>query len=269
MIGKKLKNIRNELSISLSQISKEIDVSRSYISDVENEKKISSYPVFIKVIDFLSKVSPINEKNKDLFLTEKLYNEWKENCQFNLSDDSNFEGYYELWAPDGFIITMLSDTDKEDEQLIDEKKRDFFFQKSFLPDGRDGDYKNTNERYIPIYQAIDGMDYQVQQWWKMHYFQDMVLSVLDSNETLGDKEARLFAIIQNELASLNSGSRQGEFLSFTHSISPNKEYSLDLSSLLSSNMKLTLRGSYLSDEEHTFLKTVVEGMIARRKELDK
>ena len=70
MIGKKLKEYRQTLKVTGETLANLAGIKRSYLSQIENEKKVPPIDTFINIVNSISKISPINDENVNDVLTE-------------------------------------------------------------------------------------------------------------------------------------------------------------------------------------------------------
>lgn len=89
MIGSKLKKYRLMLDLTGATLANLSGINQPYLSKIENEKIVPPMDTFMNLVNALAKVSPITDENFNEILTEKLYQEFKTNFTFEISDLKN------------------------------------------------------------------------------------------------------------------------------------------------------------------------------------
>lgn len=76
MIGSKLKKYRQNLKVTGETLSNLAGIKRSWLSQIENEKKYPPVDTFMNLINAIAKISPLNDENSKIVLTEDSYREF-------------------------------------------------------------------------------------------------------------------------------------------------------------------------------------------------
>lgn len=89
-MGKRIKEGRNRIGITQEKLAEKIDVSPSYISEIERGSSICSLAVLVNIADILnlnldSLINGINADNADISFSEILNNIPKKNQELYIS----------------------------------------------------------------------------------------------------------------------------------------------------------------------------------------
>lgn len=76
MIGAKLKKYRQDLKLTGETLAGLAGIKRSWLSQIENEKKYPPVDTFMNLINAIAKVSPITQENSKIILNEENYREF-------------------------------------------------------------------------------------------------------------------------------------------------------------------------------------------------
>lgn len=89
-MGKRIKEGRNKVGITQEKLAEKIDVSPSYISEIERGSSICSLAVLVNIADILnlnldSVINGINTDNADTYFSEILNNIPKKNQELYIN----------------------------------------------------------------------------------------------------------------------------------------------------------------------------------------
>ena len=93
MIGQKLKKYRQTLQVTGETLANLAGIKRSYLSQIENEKKIPPSDTFMNLIVAMSEIAPFNKENSLEILTDINYQKFRSDVTIKIEDipnDPNF-----------------------------------------------------------------------------------------------------------------------------------------------------------------------------------
>ena len=94
MIGQKLKKYRQTLQVTGETLANLAGIKRSYLSQIENEKKIPPSDTFMNLIVAMCEIAPFNKENSLEILTDKNYQKFRSDVNIKIEDipnDPNFD----------------------------------------------------------------------------------------------------------------------------------------------------------------------------------
>lgn len=261
MIGKKIKEFRNEVKITSSLLAKNSGITQPYLSQIENEKRFPSVEVFFKLILTLARNGKITVENiHDLDIAT--FEEWKAT-----QSKEDYENSVELLEKQLFSNEDFVFTDKIYEELLHEKY----------------------ERLIELYQSSEESDIETAytkellfEWWYDHFLEDLYNEFIYigvekkvNDYILHPQEKEIMTTI------LSVRSEGGNYNIYDDSseINANKEMlegkkvKIDLSPIFfdkennySKKLLLEIDNEPLSPEELSALKFVIQGIRYNRKQ---
>jgi Predicted transcriptional regulators len=300
MIGKKLKAYRINLELTGETLANLAGIQRSYLSQIENEKKVPPFDTFINLVKAIAKVSLITEENEDFIFSEKNYELFRGVIRFEMKDKflnvfPNQTSKYELLG-----LGMLSE--EPDHLEIEETLREAF--NSLREDALEWEekdvfnllavenYSETNDEghsILPIYSGIYEFDFirnSLYEWWYNHILQDIMKTgikdnVIYADETINEIDTPLSAYNTN----ISEGDRKllaelwplmnenGDFTptnddnntNITKELLNGKVVNFDLNSYTDKNIRLFLDGQLLSNQEKEMLKVSLSAIRFNRK----
>ncbi|MDU0403482.1 hypothetical protein KF7HA_01842 [Lactococcus lactis] len=88
MIGKKLKEYRLSLGVTGETLAGLAGIKRSWLSQIENEKKYPPLDTFMNIVNAIAKISPLSDKNANEILTEERYEDFRKLVTLEFEDYS-------------------------------------------------------------------------------------------------------------------------------------------------------------------------------------
>ena len=302
MIGKKLKEYRQTLKVTGETLANLAGIKRSYLSQIENEKKVPPIDTFINIVNSISKISPINDENVNDVLTEEMYQEFKSLLKITLfhnsPNDSDFDKdkrvvenvMVDAYMIDGGNIDIGFDLDKKRVELVTSKDIDSILKPLFF-DGYKMDSYNFN---IANDDYSDVIAYQIPEvrenlfkWWYNYILQDIIKTGIKDNVIYADKEINEIDMpLSNYDTNLSEADRKllaelwplmdenGQFTPYNDDDSINiskdllngKTVTFDIRSITDKNVRALLDGQLLSNDELTAIKFTLNGIRYNREQ---
>lgn len=287
MIGKKLKEYRRNLKLTGETLANLAGIQRSYLSQIENEKKIPPFDTFMNLVDAIAKILPINDENASEILTEEVYQDFKSLLEIEKSElkkeylnydfekkkknyserkgvyvtanseadmGKNWRVYYDM-DPIDIAFVPEDKLDKIDE-IIDKKLRKLFFDN--YKGGQEYSFVTPwnltvldNEWYSPIF--IYGLDFVAQslyEWWYNHILKDFY-DTFGANLEVSPEELVIYSAL---LSIMNPDETftpysSDDTINIPKSLLNKKTVTFDIGYIKDKNLKLNLDGKLLSNVE--------------------
>lgn len=286
MIGAKLKNYRESLKFTGEVLSGLAGIKRSWLSQIENEKKYPPMDTFMNLVEAIAHTSIINEKNKDYVLSDKNFVSFLKltsffvkipNAKWNQDDDSigwyqnisDLVKYSSLITDDAGVCTILCrlsgyspifkiyifpENFNDSYEMIAEIKKElkkFFMREAFTELISNTEEKPAQKMVVYHFEEVRETLFE---WWYNSILQDFYYSfryAMNNELALAEEEVIIF----NKLSSLIN--HDGTFTPFSDeditnipkSLLNEKTVTFDISYIKDKNLKLTLDGKLLSNQE--------------------
>lgn len=283
MIGKKIKEYRQLLKVTGTVLANLAGIKQSYLSQIENERKVPPLDTFINLVTAISKVAPLNNENAPYILTEENYKDFRKMLLVKdmaplVDENNNVIGLeYSIKYNDIDIYDFYPVRFSEN---IEDVIRDFYFNdyKSSDSDVRnliDSDYMHNGELEVPLYH-IEEITQPLYEWWYNYILQDIMRSGVKDNIIYVDKEINEIDTPVSEFeTNLSEGDRRllselwplmnddGTFtpnndenkysLNISKEILNGKNVRFDLSTIYLKETILSLDGELLTNKEEEML----------------
>lgn len=273
MIGKKIKEYRQGLKFTGETLANLAGIKRSWLSQIENEKKVPPIDTFMALINAIARLSLINDENAPEILTEEGYKDFRSlinpyKRRFIVYTDDNHEKYEFNDSrctvdvsfdniKDSFSLTIEKPFDEVTNEDIEQRLRTFYFFdydynrggnldmigiKNLLMD--DIYLKNSIYHYEQVRQDL-------YEWWFNHILQDFYKATVDLESPTAQGELD----IQISIGAL--ANQDGVFIPFSDNETTNivqdllngKTISFDLKFFKDKNLYLSLDDKKLSKKE--------------------
>ncbi|WP_460648520.1 helix-turn-helix domain-containing protein [Lactococcus garvieae] len=237
MLGKKLKQYRENIKDTGETIANLAGIKRAYLSQIENEKKVPPFDTFIRIVKALASRSLITKENAKVILTDENYQAFLKN-------------YYE------------SEVGKKS-NISESELREFFFN-SFNSHNYFEDSDKINV-FIIIY-ATDEIIRVKDDWWYNYILSDIVNYSFHTTEHITDSEWEIL----NQISSLRTNNtytlNDTKVINTLNELLDKKTVIVDLNSIIDKNMKLLLGGQSLSNSEMDMLKVALDAIRYNRQQ---
>lgn len=272
MIGAKLKKYRQGLKVTGETLSNLAGIKRSWLSQIENEKKYPPVDTFMNLIEAISKISVLNDENSKEVLTEDLYQDFMALLDIHYFHNSpNDKDYNEnliiennvrvnCYHPESkygsisieFVVNK-SNIDEVTSDDIEEYVRPIFF------DEYKDDWMNPSNLYdehderAMVYELSD-VRQSLYEWWYNHILKDFYETFNTSIQITNEE-----MVIFGSLLSLRNpdGSftpyNSDEITNIPKELLKGKMVTFDISSIKDKNLRLTLDGKPLTNSEMEML----------------
>lgn len=300
MIGKKLKVYRINLELTGETLANLAGIQRSYLSQIENEKKVPPFDTFINLVKAIAKVSLITEENEDFIFSEKNYELFRRVIRFEMKD--KFLNIFPNHTSKHELLGLGMNSEEPDHLEIEETLREAF--NSLREDALEWEekdvfnllavenYSETNDEghsILPLYSGIYEFDFirnSLYEWWYNYILQDIMKTgikdnVIYADEAINEIDTPLSAYNTN----ISEGDRKllaelwplmnetGDFTptnddnntNVTKELLNGKVVNFDLNSYTDKNMRLFLDGQLLSNQEKEMLKVSLSAIRFNRK----
>lgn len=272
MIGSKLKKYRQDLKVTGETLSNLAGIKRSWLSQIENEKKYPPVDTFMNLIEAIAKVSPLTEENAEFVITENSYQEFKSLLKITFFHNSESDDDYnenqiveenvmvEAYAIDDNVridinfeikkprIELVTDED------IDKQLRYFYFsshkdeyirKENILGLDNIQDY---NE--LPLALQLDEVRTNLYNWWYNHILKDFY-DTFNTNIEITNEELTIFGALMSIVNPDGTFTpyNSDDITNIPKSLLNEKQVTFDISYIKDKNLRLTLDGKPLSNTE--------------------
>lgn len=268
MIGKKLKKYRLMLEVTGETLANLAGIKRSYLSQIENEKKIPPTDTFVNIIIAMAKIAPFTYDNARKILTEERYQEFKSliYIQTHTEEDSEIT-YVSFDLPhldnnlqkkdyNMKIDTQLLNKDLYQDDHVDKWLRSLFFDPEYF----NGNYIYPFLNYLNL--ELDDADNNIPsliqiirkdlfEWWYNFILRGFYIS-FQSEETINSDEMPIYGLLLNMISSKKTFKPYGgnkNFINIPIELLSNKVVSFDLKDIQDKNIRLTLNGENIVPSE--------------------
>ncbi|MEY2386864.1 helix-turn-helix domain-containing protein [Lactococcus lactis] len=281
MIGKKIKEYRQNLKLTGETLANLAGIQRSYLSQIENEKKYPPLDTLINLVNAIAHISPINDENASDILTEENYKEFR--IAINFIPHYQFENTIDIYIiSNPEISTSLYFEHRPSNKEIEQGIREYFFgfSKEIEISSFDLTTYNLLDNNSLLYK-IDDLRNSLYEWWYNHILQDFMksgikdsviyvdeeineidrpLSAYDVNLSEGDRKllAELWPLM-NE-SGIFTANNDDDNTNVTKELLEGKKVTFDLKSFSDKNVKLLLEGQLLSNPEMAILKVALDAI---------
>lgn len=237
MLGKKLKQYRENIKDTGETIANIAGIKRAYLSQIENEKKVPPFDTFIRIVKALASRSLITKENAKVILT-----------------DENYQAFLKKYNE--------SEVGKKSD-ISESELKEFFFN-SFNAHNYFEDSDKINV-FIIIY-ATDEIIRVKDNWWYNYLLSDIVNSSFHTTEHITDSEWEIL----NQIGSLRANDtytlNDTKIINTLNELLDKKTVIVDLNSIVDKNMKLFLGGRSLSNSEMDMLKVALDAIRYNRQQ---
>lgn len=270
MIGKKIKEYRLALKLTGETLSSYAGIKRSYLSQIENEKKIPPMETFMNLVKAIAYLSPITIDNEYEVLTEDGYEEFSKLLKVDIEYIQSDIPRYSINVYHGKTI-IYSDTeeiDKEDfddpyipskadvlDEIISEK---YFYWRSDISEYNLLELEQHKDKF-PLAYHDENVIHSLFIWWQNAILGDIFYTATGDIED--DDDDKKIELNDNELDLIFQigalRNQSGEFAvdekddttNFSKELLYGRTIIFDLRSIHDKNIKLLLDGSILSAKE--------------------
>ncbi|MBG1278190.1 helix-turn-helix domain-containing protein [Lactococcus lactis] len=285
MIGPKLKEYRLSLGVTGETLAGLAGIKRSWLSQIENEKKYPPVDTFMNIVNAIAKISPLCDKNANEILTEERYEDFRKLVTLEFEDYSISYSEIEKMGYDftADYAVLYSGTylffgyiDHHDSVEIQEKKieediRDYFFNEYKDPEHN---VQNLVDKYLiesdkngisaPLYK-IEEITIPLYEWWYNHILKDFY-DTFNTDIVVTNEEMTIF------VALMSLANSDGTFTPYSSeditnipkSLLNEKTVTFDISYIKDKNLRLTLDGKLLSNSEVDMLDVSVSAIRYKR-----
>lgn len=142
-------------------------IKRSYLSQIENEKKIPPLDTFLNLITAISKIAPLNFRNENYILTEENCNKFVENATIKAYEINDYPDkvdilvkFEDTFSELGFIINNNNSVDTSNEPMEPFRKGKEIDSKPFLSEIQDDlryFFYHTLDDQASLYENIENL----------------------------------------------------------------------------------------------------------------
>lgn len=285
MIGTKLKEYRLSLGVTGETLAGLAGIKRSWLSQIENEKKYPPVDTFMNIVEAIARISPLSDKNASEILTEERYSDFRklvtvEFEDYDISDTEIKKMGYDLlsdyavrYSGTYLFFGYLDDfyPSEIETKKIEEDIRDYYFNgykdpeywvkslvdKRFIPSGQ-------SEINVPLYK-IEEIRVPLYEWWYNHILKDFY-DTFNTDIVVTSEEMTIFGAL------MSLANSDGTFTPYSSeditnipkSLLNEKTVIFDISYIKDKNLKLTLDGRPLSNSEIDMMDVSVSAIRYKR-----
>lgn len=290
MIGKKIKEYRQNLKLTGETLANLAGIQRSYLSQIENEKKYPPLDTLINLVKAIAKISPLTEDNRQDILTEKLYKDFRNSITYSVDILHQYSIVIKL-LDTGISCSLLTESENPTNEEIEETIKSYFVSANFRFPAALGIKKfpwsleeigphNLIETNDLLYNYSELRD-SLYEWWYNFILEDFIKNGVKDSVIYADKEINE---IDRPLSAydveLSEGDRKllaelwplmdenGVFTSnddedsinVTKGLLDGKTVTFDLKSISDKNVRLLLNGQILTNPEMAMLKVALDAI---------
>ncbi|BDH82387.1 helix-turn-helix domain-containing protein [Lactococcus lactis] len=290
MIGKKLKEYRQNLKVTGETLANLAGMQRSYLSQIENEKKYPPLDTLINLVKAIAKISPITEYNRQDILTEELYKDFRNSITYSVDVLHQYSIVIEL-LDTGISRSLFSEDENPTNEEIEETIKSYFISANLrFPDALGIKNVAWNLEEVGPHNLIDTNELlynyselreSLYEWWYNFILEDFIKNGVKDSVIYVDKEI-------NEIdrplpaydVDLSEGDRKllaelwplmdenGVFTSnddedsinVTKGLLDGKTVTFDLKEISDKNVRLLLNGQLLTNPEKAMLKVALDAI---------
>lgn len=274
MIGSKLKNYRLSLKVTGETLAGLAGIKRSWLSQIENEKKYPPVDTFMNLIEAVAKISPITKENANDILTEERYLDFRKMVRVffdeipEFDDNENFVKmnteyrimYLDEELLNGYIIENMDyDYDLgviKNKNEIEKLIKDFFFN-SYKYDSSNVSslvdklfiLPRDNKLDVPLYN-IEEIKIPLYEWWYNHILKDFY-DTFNTDIEITNEELVIFGALMSLVNPDGTFTpyNSDDITNIPKSLLNEKIVTFDISYIKDKNLRLTLDGKPLSNPE--------------------
>lgn len=274
MIGSKLKSYRLSLKVTGETLAGLAGIKRSWLSQIENEKKYPPVDTFMNLIEAVAKISPITKENANDILTEERYLDFRKMVRVffdeipEFDDNENFVKmnteyrimYLDEELLNGYIIgNMDYDYDLgviKNKNEIEKLIKDFFFN-SYKYDSSNVSslvdklfiLPRDNKLDVPLYN-IEEIKIPLYEWWYNHILKDFY-DTFNTDIEITNEELVIFGALMSLVNPDGTFTpyNSDDITNIPKSLLNEKIVTFDISYIKDKNLRLTLDGKPLSNPE--------------------
>ncbi len=285
MIGAKLKKYRLGLGVTGETLAGLAGIKRSWLSQIENEKKYPPVDTFMNIVEAIARISPLSEKNASEILTEERYSDFRklvtvEFEDYDISDTEIKKMGYDLlsdyavrYSGTYLFFGYLDDfyPSEIEAKKIEEDIRDYYFNgykdpeywvknlvdKRFIPSGQ-------SEINVPLYK-IEEIRVPLYEWWYNHILKDFY-DTFNTDIVVTSEEMTIFGALMSLVSSDGTFTPYSseDITNIPKSLLNEKTVIFDISYIKDKNLKLTLDGRPLSNSEIDMMDVSVSAIRYKR-----
>lgn len=265
MIGTQIKKYRQMLKMTGETLANLAGIQRSYLSQIENEKKYPPMDTFMNLVKAIARNAPIKSGNYEDILTEKAFEDFVNLLEIDIHyvDNEYFEGKYVIYIHYQSMELYHSVTDeKPDKNKIINNN----ISKQFFEGWREDRIYNLltitgHEDEFSIAYSIEDIRESLYIWWYEFLLTEFLYFAESKNSEFSENEADLisqikslrnedgsFSPIDNDTTNLSNELLNGKIVTF------------DMRSINDKNMRVLLDGDLLSNDELTAIKFTLNGI---------
>lgn len=290
MIGSKLKKYRQDLKLTVETLAGLAGIKRSWLSQIENEKKYPPLDTLINLVKAIAKISPLTEDNRQDILTEKLYKDFRNSITYSVDILHQYSIVITL-LDTGISCSLLTESENPTNEEIEETIKSYFVSANFRFPAALGIKKvawnleevgphnliETNELLYNYSELRESL----YEWWYNFILEDFIKNGVKDSVIYADKEINE---IDRPLSAydveLSEGDRKllaelwplmnenGTFTPYNDDDNTNvvkelldgKTVTFDLKVASDKNVKLLLNGQLLSNPEMAMLKVALDAI---------
>lgn len=265
-------------------------MQRSYLSQIENEKKYPPLDTLINLVKAIAKISPITEYNRQDILTEELYKDFRNSITYSVDVLHQYSIVIEL-LDTGISRSLFSEDENPTNEEIEETIKSYFISANLrFPDALGIKNVAWNLEEVGPHNLIDTNELlynyselreSLYEWWYNFILEDFIKNGVKDSVIYVDKEI-------NEIdrplpaydVDLSEGDRKllaelwplmdenGVFTSnddedsinVTKGLLDGKTVTFDLKEISDKNVRLLLNGQLLTNPEKAMLKVALDAI---------
>ncbi|MDN6545425.1 helix-turn-helix transcriptional regulator [Lactococcus lactis] len=285
MIGTKLKEYRLSLGVTGETLAGLAGIKRSWLSQIENEKKYPPVDTFMNIVNAIAKISPLSDKNANEILTEERYEDFRKLVTLEFEDYSipyseiekmgyDFTSDYAvLYSGTYLFFGYIDDYDSIEirEKKIEEDIREYFFNEYKDPEHN---VQNLVDKHLiesdkngiraPLYK-IEEITIPLYEWWYNHILKDFY-DTFNTDIEITNEELVIFGALMslvNPDGTFTPYSSE-DITNIPKSLLNEKTVIFDISYIKDKNLKLTLDGRPLSNSEIDMMDVSVSAIRYKR-----
>lgn len=269
MLGKQLKEFRKAMTFPSGETAKIIGISTSYLSQIENERRLPTKDILVKLLYTLSKYSTITELNKDEFLNEQTYHIWRNKVQLDHDENADWDTTVDIYDGSDMLIDSIPVDTENLNTVIEDTLKNYFYNFSYRNSSDYLDYKNgkftepEKHRFARNIRFFDdfNIDKKLIDWW-ITYFKQQLKETLDNNsQNLNTDEETLYRYIINfDFSNYSPNSVDKNNVNIQQLLLHNKKVVFDLELLRHRNLIVTIDGERLSPKDLYALELIISGI---------